>query len=211
LLEQGHSEISRRQSATSRRVARAPAPARAAARWPPAPRLPGRARAFPRCAHVSPGRFAPLEASESAPPLAPRAGRRAPDGPPDGTAFPCRALLPRTPHAPRRHRGSLGSLAGTLFPYKMVAPFSSRPCPGPSRRRRHCWQPRWSSGPGWPRTQASSPPPSLAPTLARKPSPSHRRNPTSPAHRPQRQPPAPSAGRAANGLPTPIYGPKPVP
>jgi hypothetical protein len=70
---------------------------------------------------VSPGRFAPLEASESAPPLAPRAGRRAPDGPPDGTAFPCRALLPRTPHAPRRHRGSLGSLAGTLFPYKMVA------------------------------------------------------------------------------------------
>jgi hypothetical protein len=210
LLEQGHSEISRRQSATSRRVARAPAPARAAACWTPAPRLPGRARAFPRCAHISPGRSAPLEASESAP-LAPRAGRRAPDGPPDGPAFPCRALLPRTPHAPRRHRGSLGSLAGTLSPIKRSPPFSSRPCPGLSRRRRHCWQPRWSSGPGWPCTQASSPPPSLAPTLAPKPSPSRRRNPTSPAHRPQRLPRLTAGAAPRRPSPSPVQAPEPVP
>jgi hypothetical protein len=95
--------------------------------------------------------------------------------------------------------GLLGRWQARSSPIKRSPPFSSRSCPGLSRRRRHCWQPRRSSGPGWLCTQENSPPPSLAPTLAPNP-PSRRRNPTSPAHRPQR-PPRLAAG--APSLPAP--------
>jgi hypothetical protein len=63
--------------------------------------------------------------------------------------------------------------------FRCCHPFPAAPDaqpPGPSRRRRHCWQPRQAAGSGRLRAQPTWPPPFPAPTLTHQP-------PQAPLHR----------------------------
>jgi hypothetical protein len=92
---------------------------------------------------------APTEAaSKSCPLLAPHAGRPANAQWTAGPfyASPSRSLPPRPALAPRRRRWSLGSLAGTLAPYKKVTAPPVKAKPRSSCHRRHYWPPRRARG-----------------------------------------------------------------
>jgi hypothetical protein len=196
-----------RQAATPPALQRVGAPARAVrclGVWA--------ARAFPRSCRPEAGGHSEALRSPPTPrgarPLAGRPHSTVPCGPSRCSPVRVRRLMPLT--VPRVRAGVLHP-AGTSSPLLVKNRTASRLCPAcvptvhrpPSRPPAPLKETAASSGSGRLHTKSISPPPSLAPTVARRRTRLPHRAATSPAQRSRRPPPLAAGAPLAGPLPAP--------